>query len=142
VKTGYPGCASHRSYGFSLLELVIALAVAAVLLTAAVPSYRSYVQRADRADAIRRLITASDCQERLRSSLGHYDTTRCGDSGSQTYAISFVPSGAVDTLVFTVFAEPRHPVTDDRCGSLGLNQSGVRSISGPGQALADCWGGR
>jgi len=48
----------------------------------------------------------------------------------------------VDTLVFSVFADLRQPAADDRCGRLGLDQSGVRSISGPEEALAACWGGR
>lgn len=126
----------------SLLDLVIALAIAAILLGVAVPSYHRYVQRADRADAVRRLLAAAGCQERVRAGAGHYDTTRCADEGSETYRIGFTPPDEPETPTFSVVATPRSAGADDPCGSLQLDQSGNRSISGPDGSIAACWGGR
>lgn len=128
--------------GLSLLELVVALAIVAILLAVAVPSYRGYVQRADRADAVRRLLAAVACQERIRASSGHYDTTRCGDPGGEAYSLRFMPAGVTDTLEFMAIAEPLRPDAADRCGSLAVDQAGTRSISGSAGGLSACWGGR
>lgn len=126
----------------SLLDLVIALAIAAILLGLAVPSYHRHVQRADRADAIRRLLAAAGCQERLRASEGHYDTTRCADNEGNAYTIRFIPPDEPETRIFSVIASPNDPDSGDSCGSLQLDHSGHRSISESGGSLAACWGGR
>ncbi|MGD8356828.1 MAG: type IV pilin protein [Lysobacterales bacterium] len=126
----------------SLLDLVIALAIAAILLGVAVPSYHRHLERTDRADAIRRLLAAAGCQERVRASAGHYDTTRCADGGGDAYTIRFIPPDEPETLTFSVIATPSDPDSSDSCGSLQLDQSGHRSISGPDGSLAACWGGR
>jgi type IV pilus assembly protein PilE len=128
--------------GFSLIDLLVALSIAAILLLVAVPSYHRYTQRVDRSDAVRRLLAAAGCQERLRAGTGHYDTTRCAAEAGDAYRIVYSPADEPDTLTFSVIAIPRHPDGDDPCGSLQLDQSGTRSISGSAASLAACWGGR
>jgi type IV pilus assembly protein PilE len=132
---GYPG-------GFSLSELVIVLAVMAVLLTIAVPSYRHYAQRVERADAIRSLLAVAGCQERIRANTGFYDTTRCLD-GLENAAYSFRvnPSGDTSSSRFEVIAEPSRSNGND-CGTLSLDHTGTRGISSEKKTLSACWGGR
>lgn len=126
--------------GFSLLELVIVLATIAILLVIAVPSYRQYLQRGHRAEAIRMMLAVADCQERLRVQTGFYDTSRCGSSfESDFYGLRIAPPDESPTFEYEIIAEPR---LSDRCGSLSLDQAGTRGIGGEPELLAACWGGR
>jgi type IV pilus assembly protein PilE len=125
-----------------LLELVIAMGVIAVLVGLAMPAYQRYAIRAHRAEAVRILLGAAACQERLRADGGFYDTSRCA-SGLDTDRYTFLidPADETSALEFKVIAVPRRAATADGCGRLSLDQAGSRGITGS-RAIADCWGGR
>ncbi|MEJ8568864.1 type IV pilin protein [Elongatibacter sediminis] len=127
----------------SLIELVIATGLLAVLLGLAVPGYQRQALRAQRAAIIERLIEAAHCQERIRSRTFHFDTTRClpANIGRQ-YRIRFEPENTVAATAFNVIAEPRGRQRADPCGSLSLHSTGNRSISGPDELRRRCWAGR
>jgi len=128
--------------GFSLLELVIVLTVMAILLTIAVPSYRQYVQRGERADAIRLLLAVAGCQERIRANTGLYDTTQCTDGlNNETYSFQINPAGDTSAQGFEIIAEPRRS-EGNTCGALSLDHTGARGISSEDGTLNACWGGR
>ena len=128
--------------GFSLLELVIVLAVIGVLLTLAIPSYQRYMQRAHRAEAIRMMLAIADCQERVRASTGFYDTSSCGEGfNSDSHELRIEPPDNVASLEFTIIAQLRQG-SDDACGNLSLDQAGTRGISDNQAAVNKCWGGR
>jgi Tfp pilus assembly protein PilE len=112
------------------------------LLAIAVPSYRHYAQRVERADAIRSLLAVAGCQERIRANTGFYDTTRCLD-GLENAAYSFRvnPSGDTSSSRFEVIAEPSRSNGND-CGTLSLDHTGTRGISSEKKTLSACWGGR
>jgi type IV pilus assembly protein PilE len=139
-----PIASLHRGVvrGFSILELVVVVAVMAVLLTLAVPSYRQYMVRAERADAIRFLLAVANCQERIRAGIGVYDTTRCLENTSiDGYQFRMEPADNMSTSRFLVLAEPEQS-EGNLCGVLGLDHTGTRSISEESGAVSDCWGGR
>jgi type IV pilus assembly protein PilE len=128
--------------GFSLLELVIVLAVIGVLLTLAVPSYQRYTQRAHRADAIRMMLGIADCQERVRANSGFYDPSSCREGfHSDSHELRIEPPDSTASLEFTIVAQLRQG-RDDACGSLSLDQAGTRGISGNQADLGKCWSGR
>jgi len=128
--------------GFSLLELVIVLAVIGVLLTLAIPSYQRYTQRAHRAEAIRMMLAIADCQERVRASTGFYDTSSCGGGiNSDSHKLRIEPPDNVASLEFTIIAQLRQG-SNDACGNLSLDQAGTRGISGNQVDVNKCWGGR
>lgn len=136
------GRVNARPDGFSFLELVIVLAVMAVLITLAVPSYRAYIQRAERAEAIRLVLDVAACQERVRAGSGFYDTTQClGPGVSDKYTFRIEPAGDLKATRFTIVADPDNGA-ENRCGSLSLDQTGARGISGEKESLFQCWGGR
>lgn len=131
-----------RTIGFSLLELVIVLAVIGILLTLAVPSYQRYTQRVHRAEAIRMILAIADCQERIRASTGFYDTSNCVDGfNSDSHELRIEPPESTASLVFTIIAQLRQG-SDDDCGNLSLDQAGSRGISGNQATVNKCWGGR
>ena len=128
--------------GFSLLELVIVLAVIGVLLTLAIPSYQRYTQRAHRAEAIRMMLAIADCQERVRASTGFYDTSSCGEGfNSDSHELRIEPPDTTASLEFTIIAQLRQG-SDDTCGNLSLDQTGSRGISANQATVNKCWGGR
>ena len=131
-----------RIIGFSLLELVIVLAVIGILLTLAVPSYQRYTQRVHRAEAIRMMLAIADCQERIRASTGFYDTSNCGDGfNSDSHELRIEPPESSASLVFTIIAQLRQGSGDD-CGNLSQDQAGSRGISGNQATVSKCWSGR
>jgi type IV pilus assembly protein PilE len=126
----------------TLIELVIVLAVMGILVAIAVPSYRSHMLRVHRSEAIRILLQASMCQERIYASNGSYDTNQCHpESEFKQYQVSYTP---VDTQsgTYLAMATPTGAQLADPCGSLSLDQSGVRNISGANISSMKCWNGR
>jgi type IV pilus assembly protein PilE len=140
-----PDCmGSHYWRGYTLLELMIVCALMAIMLTFAIPSYQSYVQRAHRGTAIEVLLGAAACQERIYARDFSYDTNRCLPRAEKDdkYAFGFEPENVATASLFSVNAEPLGAQAGDPCGSLMLDQSGARSITGPVERLRKCWEGR
>ena len=132
----------HLLHGMTLIELVIVVAIMAILLTLAVPNYRSYTLRVHRSEAIRMLIQASMCQERIHASHGSYDTGQCQIlSDQQHYQLTYKPA---DTLgqSYEVMANPTGAQLEDPCGKLSLNQNGSKGISAVNISITKCWNGR
>lgn len=133
----------HKPAGMTLIEVMVVIAIIAVLITLAVPSYQRYAQRGHRADAIRILLEMANCQERIRAETGYYATNRClAQQDNNHFRFSIQPEGQNRSNIFRVIASPTEQIIDDRCGELRLDQSGSRSISGEAEHLAACWGGR
>ena len=128
--------------GVTLIELVIVLAVMAILLATAVPSYQRYTLRVHRTEAIRMLLLASMCQERLYASKGNYDTQQCHPgSEHKRYEVSYEPPD-IPGRTYGAAATPRGAQLSDPCGSLSLDQNGARGISASDTSTMKCWNGR
>ena len=144
-----------RAHGFSLIELLIALAVVGVLTAIAVPSYQNYMRNAYRAEARTALMEAAQWMERHFSMTQSYAVSSQGGAidnaalaaaslavtprqGTARYNISF--AAGPDQTSYTLRAVPTGPQAPDaRCGTLTLTNLQVRGISGTG-TVADCWG--
>jgi type IV pilus assembly protein PilE len=129
--------------GLTLVEIVVVLALVAVLLGLAAPSYHQYLQRGHRVEATRALYAVAACQERVRARQGQYDTTRCAaNADTGHYGIRITPPGQTSIAFYTAIAVPKKPVQGDPCGSLALDQAGTRRISGDPARTTACWSGR
>ncbi|HEY5774673.1 MAG TPA: type IV pilin protein [Xanthomonadales bacterium] len=129
-------------HGMTLIELTIVVAVMGILMATAVPSYRSYTLRVHRTEAIRMLLQASMCQERLIASRGSYDTGLCKPaSDQQRYELAY-NSPDSQGRTYLAIAIPTGAQLADPCGSLMLDQSGIRRISAANVSVAKCWNGR
>lgn len=137
-----PRSRTHLSLGMTLIELVIVVAIVAILLTLAVPNYRSYTLRVHRSDAIRMLLQASMCQERVHANRGSYDTGQCQvNSEHQHYRLSYT-SPNTQGQSYVVVATPVGGQVVDPCGKLSLGQNGAKSISAMNISAVKCWSGR
>jgi type IV pilus assembly protein PilE len=134
---------NNRSAGMTLVEVVLVVGLLGLMLSIAMPSYQSYLQRGHRVEAIRLLLEAAACQERHRALVGAFDTTRCtGNSDNKFYRLTIEPEGQTSSSEFVLLAEPLERQQGDICGSLSLDQSGTQRISGPQGNLQKCWAAR
>jgi type IV pilus assembly protein PilE len=126
--------------GFTLIEMLIALACVALLASLAWPSYQSLIMRSQRAQARASLLQAAHWLERAASANGSYPLTADVPASvlqidGQHYKM-IVTSSAQS---FTLSATPLGTQAADTCGTLTLNHLGVRSVQGASQTAAQCW---
>lgn len=133
--------------GFTLIELMIAVAIVGILASVAYPSYQRYVARSNRSVAIAYLNEVATRQQQYRldartfGSLADIGMSSAPSDVSTHYTISL--SGAATATTFTVQAAPKggQATNDSTCGTLTLDQAGAKTASGSAGA-ATCWGGR
>lgn len=138
------GCAEPAAMlnrGFTLVELVVVLAVAALLLSLAMPAYREQSLRAARSEALRALAAAAGCLERHRAQTGRYAGYSCAGGPGTRYTITVSLGGTPGDERYRVVATPVGAQQSDACGMLGLDHLGRRTASGA-MPIEDCWAGR
>ena len=129
------------SRGFSLIELMIVVAIVAILGTIAYPSYQQYVLNTNRVEAKAMLLNAANRQETYFMDFNQYasSATALGmSSSSETglYQLSIAVSGNTYTLSASAGATTAQ-AKDTDCTVFSINQLGVKSASGA--ASSSCW---
>ncbi len=131
---------SSKEKGFTLIELMIVVAVVALLLVITLPAYNGYTERARRGDAKSSLLSAQLKQEKWRANHTTYGalsdiwTGTSSNEGFYTMAVVGTPNGAE----FVMTATPTGAQSGDDCGTFAINQDGPLHSSP--YASADCWG--
>ena len=133
--------------GFTLIELMIVVAVVGILSAIAYPSYTEYVRRGHRADARAGLLQVQQWLERAATATGTYPTslpsalTWTADN-TKRYDIAFQAGNTTAAYVLT--ATPKGAQTGDKCGTYTLSNTGVRGAAGKKSGESgydpDCWG--
>lgn len=155
MKISLPSNAMHKHQGFTLIELMIVVAIVGILAAVAYPSYTEYIMRGHRADARAGLLQAQLWMERAATATGVYPTNSdpklvlpsalswsADNSKRYTIALASEPKGT--NASFTLVATPKAgPQKNDRCGTLTLTHTGARDVtslpSGSKMTAADCW---
>lgn len=139
-----------RSAGFTLVELMIALAVAGILAAVALPAYNDSVQRSRRMEATAALLQAAQWMERHRSeNRGSYElaalpatmTASPPPPGRQLYTIAVSGTPTASTYLLTATPTTGGPMVGDACGTFEIDQSGQRKAAGQttGDLFNRCW---
>ncbi|SFN15942.1 type IV pilin protein [Variovorax sp. OV329] len=133
------------SRGFSLVEILIVLAMVALLAAVALPMYDGHIRRARRAEARTALLQLAHRLEREATATGAYPPGELpasyADAAGGHYRISRVaPASDLDgALRFSLQAIPLGPQTRDDCGTLPLNSTGERGLIDNRAPVALCW---
>ena len=114
----------RQQNGFTLIELMIVLAIVAVLAAIAIPSYTEQVRKGRRADAARAVGQLQLSLERWRAENPSYANCGSPPCGSGTYPVmptsnfyTIAVSGQTATA-FSITATPAGVQVGDRCGVL------------------------
>ncbi len=147
--------ATRRSAGFTLVELMITLAIVAILAAIAYPSYSNYIMKSHRADAKTALLDLASRQERYFALQNNYASTPSAlgyagtafpisvqTSGQSYYQLYVQVTGSPGTSTlpgFSASAVPANPgpQQSDACGTYTINQLGVQGNSG--NTISQCW---
>lgn len=130
--------------GFTLIELMIAVAVVAILASVAVPSYTDYIRRSRITEATNELATLRVRLEQYFQDHGHYGSTAsaCGLAVSTTDAFDFgCNDGGGGNRTFVATATGRAAANMSGF-SFTIDHDNVRRTTGfPGanDLPVDCW---
>lgn len=132
--------------GFTLIELMIVLAIVAILVAIAYPSYTKYVLRGYRSEGIALLNDAVARMERYYAQNNTYQgATLQGiglansnvasiTSASGRYILSLTPTPAATS--YTALVTATGAQTSDSCGNLSITQDGTKTSS---TGATDCF---
>jgi type IV pilus assembly protein PilE len=135
----------RKMFGFTLIELMIVVAIVGILAAVAYPSYQRYIEDSRRSDARANLVQLAQFMERYYTANGRYVdadgtppelpfTEAPRDGTTKYYDLRLVN---VDAQNYTLQAVPKGAMAGDRCGTLSLTQAGVKAVTAG--TVAECW---
>jgi type IV pilus assembly protein PilE len=137
----------RRLRGFTLIELMIAVAVVAILTAIALPSYQTYIRKSRRADAKTALLDLAAREERYFTLNNSYtnllanlsyggivgNTVTITSNGTPDYVLSVT---AFTATTYSAQAAAQGDQVNDACGTYQLDNFGNQTVTGAG---ANCW---
>ena len=144
-----------KQSGFTLIELMIVVAIVGILAAIAYPSYQSYVERTGRADGQAKLMEIMQAQERFYSQNQTYTANLGAGAGGLGYGVAANAAVASDERRYNITAAAcaggaiancvalsadavGAQANDTRCGDLTLDSRGTKGEGGT-LTVQDCW---
>lgn len=137
---------SLREQGFTLIEVMIVVAIIGIIAAIALPSYQGHMTKTRRADAKSCLVDAAQRQENFFYSNNTYTATmtdlgfaagtvNCGEDANYTLTATIAGGGSSYVLTAT---RANLQAGDAKCGNYTLSSTGVKGVTGSLGAAA-CW---
>lgn len=124
-----PTLQQHK--GFTLIELMIVIAIVGIVSAIALPSYQDSVRKARRSDAQADLVQAANDMERFYTGSNTYvGATWPANITSDFYSLTI---SAQSVSMFTLQATPTGAQSSDSCGTLTLVSTGAKTPA------TECW---
>lgn len=137
---------NSNASGFTLIELMIAVAIVGIIAAIAMPAYQNYVMQSNRAVAKAILHENAQFMERFYTENNRYDQDMGGNAvaipviqSPRTGAVQYnITLQAVANATFTLQAVPDAggSMAGDACGTLTLTNTGLQGAAG---TIAECW---
>ena len=135
--------APRRQRGVTLIELMIALTVLAIVVSVAVPGYRQQVIRTYRAEAKQLLLSEATALERCFINLNAYNAAGCPSAGSFPRTVAegrYRLTATITDGTFWIRAAPQgQQAKDTKCHTLILSHQGKAVGGGATETAEYCW---
>lgn len=134
--------------GFTLIELMVTVAIVAILAAVALPSYQEFILKSRRAEGKAVLLRTQQLVERTYTDLNNYGNavaSAVGASGVLSeHGYYRVTSTSATASTYALSSTPQGGQINDKCKTLSINQADLRTVGpassvNPTLTMADCW---
>lgn len=125
------------SRGFTLIEMMITVAVIAILAAIALPSYQEHLRKSRRAEAQSFMMAVASRQQQFMVDTRAYAATIAATGiavPGNVNAAYTIDMPAPTTSAFTLTLTPTTDQAKERCGTLSIDQNGTKRADASG-----CW---
>lgn len=140
-------CKTTKPRGFTLIEILIVVAIMGLLVAIALPAYQNSVLRAGRSEARSVILQVASDQERFFNNNNSYSTnaqplanpvvaTRASENDLWLVTVAACGAGTIANC-FVATATAQGAQVDDSCDTITMSNTGLRGASG--DTTDECW---
>lgn len=144
--------------GFTLIEIMVVVAIVGILAAVAVPNYTQYIARANRADARTQLMQAALFMQKFYAANDSYKQDRSGTAVANAMPASLKIAPTEGTALYTLSVQSASDadfelrmvpdsgkkMSADKCGTFTINSTGAKGVwvnntAGSTTLRDECW---
>lgn len=135
---------TFKANGFTLIEVMITLAIAAIIAMIAIPTYTRYLEKSRRTEGQTALLELASKMERyytlnhtyVGATLSNVNMPCASESGYYTLSMNNLSASTYTLIALPAGAQS----SDSTCATLSITQAGVKSATGSASNLLQaCW---